>query len=132
MATYFTRAEAEAMLPRVEPMLREMQTLRAQMAEQGERIAALRLNSMGNGHGGAQKVMAVQTELTELGKRVLAILDELNELGILIKDPDTGLIDFPCLRDGHEIYLCWRLGESGIQWWHEIDAGFAGREPLEE
>ncbi len=57
---------------------------------------------------------------------------EIDELGITVKDLDMGLIDFPCLRDGREVYLCWKLGEPGIDWWHEIDAGYAGRQPLED
>jgi hypothetical protein len=47
-----------------------------------------------------------------------------------IKDPYTGLVDFPCRQDNREVYLCWKLGEDKLDWWHEIDAGFAGRQPL--
>ena len=50
--------------------------------------------------------------------------------GILLKDPDRGLVDFPVLREGREVYLCWLLGETTIEFWHDIDAGFAGRQPL--
>jgi hypothetical protein len=52
------------------------------------------------------------------------------DMGVLIKDINTGLLDFPSIRDDHEVYLCWLYGEERIAFWHEIDAGFAGREPI--
>jgi hypothetical protein len=55
---------------------------------------------------------------------------ELIGLGIQVRDPQTGLIDFLSERDGEEIFLCWRLGEDAVAWWHPIDSGFAGRQPL--
>ena len=59
-------------------------------------------------------------------------VEELQRLGIELKDPEKGLIDFPCLFEGREIYLCWKHGEDSIEHWHEIYAGFAGRQPLEK
>jgi hypothetical protein len=61
---------------------------------------------------------------------IAACVEELNELGVQVKDLDIGLIDFPSLRDGDEILLCWRLGEGDIAWWHTLDGGFAGRQPI--
>ena len=57
-------------------------------------------------------------------------LDELDGLGVQLKDIDQGLVDFPSRRDGRVVYLCWRLGEETIAWWHDVDTGFAGRQPL--
>ena len=68
----------------------------------------------------------------QVREHIAARLEQINALGVLVKDLDTGLIDFPTLRDGHEVYLCWKLGEGErIQWWHEIEDGFAGRQPLD-
>src|SRR5438093_10522542 len=58
--------------------------------------------------------------------------EELKKLGVILKEYYTGLIDFPCWMDDHEVYLCWRLGEPEVSHWHEIDAGFAGRRKIEE
>ncbi|MBI4161455.1 MAG: DUF2203 domain-containing protein [Acidobacteria bacterium] len=63
--------------------------------------------------------------------RLQAILDEVGELGCMVKDPATGLIDIPAVREGRTVFLCWRLGEERIGWWHEIDGGFAGRRPVD-
>ena len=57
-------------------------------------------------------------------------VEELAALGVQVKDLDTGLVDFPSWRDGEEVLLCWRLGEDEVAWWHTLDGGFAGRQPL--
>ncbi|HLV01558.1 MAG TPA: DUF2203 domain-containing protein, partial [Acidobacteriota bacterium] len=57
-------------------------------------------------------------------------LAKIQDAGCLVKSVDEGLIDFPHIRDGREVYLCWRYGEDDIEYWHEVDAGFAGRTPI--
>jgi hypothetical protein len=132
MPEYYTRAEAEALLPRLEGMLRELQLLREELAEQEEQYTAIRTKVLSNGHnmqGSAQRVrMAIATMTAQVTQRIHAI----GELGVIVKDLEMGLVDFPARRGGREVYLCWRLGEERIAWWHEVDAGFAGRQPLEE
>ncbi len=68
----------------------------------------------------------------DLSRRIAAHAREVAESGAIVKDLDMGLLDFPHLRDGREVYLCWRLGEERISWWHEVDAGLSGRQPLDE
>ena len=129
---YFTRAEAEALLPVVEPILRDIQRCAAELVALQQRMAAERTKAMGNGHAhrdGADDPGA-QARLCE--QRMRDALTDLNARGIEVKDLATGLIDFPSLRDGRIVLLCWRLGEPRIAWWHEVDAGFAGRAPLED
>ena len=58
--------------------------------------------------------------------------EELHKLGVELKDPNTGLVDFPSMRNAREVYLCWRLGEPGVEYWHELNAGFAGRQSIKE
>ena len=72
--------------------------------------------------------MAIATMTAQITQRIHAIA----ELGVILKDLEVGLVDFPAHRNGREVYLCWRLGEDHIGWWHEIDSGFAGRQPLED
>jgi hypothetical protein len=131
MAKHFTREEAERLLPAVEPKLRALQALRGELAEQEAHLAADRAKAMGNGHKAYPDLEQVMAEVTRIGERMQAVVDEINEMGILVKDLETGLIDFPAFRHGREVYLCWRLGEDGIGWWHDTDAGFAGRQPIE-
>ena len=61
-----------------------------------------------------------------------SVIEEVQEIGCLIKDLDIGLIDFPTTYHGNEVYLCWKLGESGIEYWHGIDEGFRGRKPIDQ
>jgi hypothetical protein len=58
-------------------------------------------------------------------------LQEIQEMGVLVKDLDIGLCDFPHMMDGRIVYLCWKLGETQVQWWHEVNSGYSGRQPLE-
>lgn len=132
MPDFFTRADAEAMLPRITPMLREIQRLRQDQRAHQQAVAADQAKVLGNGHMPPEELLQHQRDGGEAEVRLVEIADALSEMGVLLKDPDTGLVDFPTLRDGHEVYLCWQLGESRIAWWHEIAAGLLGRQPLED
>lgn len=132
MPDYFTRAEAESLLPRITPVLREIQRLRRDQVAHDEAVAADRAKVFGNGHMPPEQLRQHQRESVSAERQITRLVRTVNELGILIKDLDTGLIDFPTLRDGREVYLCWRLGEPRIAWWHEIATGFSGRLPLED
>jgi hypothetical protein len=78
------------------------------------------------------RAMALEREVSAIAEDIDRFVRELTSLGVELKDYDTGLVDFPAEREGRPVYLCWRLGESSVQFWHEIDAGFGGRRPLEE
>ena len=73
-----------------------------------------------------------KTAHDEAAERLVAIVNQIQETGVLVKDLDIGLVDFPCLMEGEEIYLCWKLGEDRIAFWHGTDEGFTGRKPLDE
>ena len=132
MPTYFTREQADALLPQIEPLLREIQALRLTAAELAEQLAAQREKVAGNGHLPQDDQRQTRDELNSINERIAAHIERVQAHGILIKDPDTGLIDFPTLRDGREVYLCWKLGEDRVRWWHPIETGFAGRQPLDD
>ena len=76
------------------------------------------------------RINKLQKELEQLIQTMQALVDELSSFGCELKDPTIGLIDFLSLRNGREVYLCWHLGEERINFWHYLDAGFAGRQPL--
>jgi hypothetical protein len=78
------------------------------------------------------RALTLERETSTIAEEIDRFVRELTSLGIEIKDYETGLVDFPAERDGRPVYLCWRLGEPSVQFWHEIDAGFVGRRPLEE
>jgi hypothetical protein len=122
---HFSRDEAEALLPKVEPMLRELRAARDRLTD-AEAHQLLADTAPSNGGGAPGR---------EVGEGFLAVrrlLGSIQELGIVVRDIDRGLIDFPAIIDDEEIYLCWQFDEEGITWWHDIEAGFGGRQPLDE
>ncbi len=121
----FTIDEANALLPEIIPKLREIKRLYSVIESLGSeaRAAAEASNAGGGMVGGASYV----NTLYLVGKHTTWI----HEAGVELKDHSRGLIDFPSLKGDRVVYLCWQHGDGDeIQWWHEIDAGFAGRQPL--
>lgn len=127
----FTLTEAEALLPRITPLLEEIQRLRAEYLAGEEQIEALQEKLQGNGHVSQPKAQQARTAMAGAAQGIERAVAAINELGVLVKDLETGLVDFPAERQGREVYLCWRLGEPGIGWWHPTDTGVAGRRPME-
>jgi len=121
----FTVDEANDMIPEIRGKLQRLQSLYAHINEMRESAnAAASASEFGGGMRGGS---AYVRSLYKVGK----ITTEIHESGVQLKDYDRGLIDFPSMRDGRLILLCWQLGEGDeIEWWHEVDAGFAGRQPL--
>ena len=117
----YTVDEANELLPSLVPLLEGLRDAQRAMAERQDDVVT---SATGNGGGSAGK------EFLEASQTAGRALAEINALEIFVRDPSSGLIDFPAERDGEEIYLCWRLGEDAVGWWHPIDSGFAGRQPL--
>ena len=130
MAHYFTREEAEALLPQISTVLIQIQDLRKTMQQKEEELGALHTLTQGNGHHTNVPINKLQKELAEHVQAMQELIDELTSFGCVLKDPTIGLIDFLSLRKDREIYLCWHLGEERINFWHYLDTGFAGRQPL--
>ena len=130
MAHYFTREEAESLLPQISNVLLQIQNHRRVMQQKEEDLGALHAQAMGNGHHLHVRINKLQKELAKLIETMQEMVAELSSFGCELKDPSIGLIDFLSMRNGREIYLCWHLGEEHINFWHYPDAGFAGRQPL--
>jgi hypothetical protein len=130
MAHYFTREEAESLLPQISIVLLQIQDHRKVMQQKEEELDALHAQAMGNGHHLHIRINKLQKELAEHIQTMRELIDELSSFGCELKDPTIGLIDFLSMRNGREVYLCWYLGEEHINFWHYLDAGFAGRQPL--
>ena len=125
MPRYFTLLEANETLNLIRPLIDEIQTIRqAILKNQPEAWPAIE-KSAGNGGNRALSSMVQDFERLDL------LVHQIQDLGVLIKDINLGLLDFPALKDGREVYLCWRYGEGEIAYWHEVEAGFAGRQPIE-
>ena len=130
----FDVPEANALLGSVAPLVEQLQGLQHSIFSTQQAIdTAKEQLSHGNGH----PVQELKARIEELTKRQLLLVEafqsamqQLEALGALLKDLNQGLVDFYSLRDGELVFLCWRLGEERIGYWHGIDDGFAGRQPL--
>ena len=122
----FTIQEANALLPEVRIILAKIQGAHRKLARYRDE-AKKASEAAEQGGGGIENGVEYATILTELTVQ----LAELDALGVQLKDFERGLVDFPSLRDGRVVLLCWQLGEGDeLEWWHDVDAGFAGRTPL--
>jgi hypothetical protein len=117
----FTAEDANALLPTVAPLVEELRDAHAVMEQRQDEV----MESVPTNGGGA-----AHREFLEATTRAAKAMGELQELGLVIRDPSSGLVDFPARRDGREVFLCWRLGEPSVAWFHPPETGFAGRQPL--
>ncbi|GIV69536.1 DUF2203 domain-containing protein [Caldilinea sp.] len=125
-ARYFTLEEAQATLPQVKKLMEQVQSARREILRlRPDALPAIEQAAL-NGGNKLLGELAVHAMRLEEGVRGIMAL------GAVIKDIDAGLVDFVGLRNGREIFLCWRYGEEEIGYWHELNAGFAGRRPLDE
>jgi hypothetical protein len=128
---HFTPEEANAALVEIRPLVEEMVACRAAHLDALARQEELELRIRGNGGGIPPATLAEAADDVEREARALAkVVDEIASRGVEVKDPDEGLVDFPALRRGETVLLCWRLGEDEIGYWHTTGDGFDGRRPL--
>lgn len=122
----FTLSEANRLIPQLNTRLTSIQQAKAILVRTKEEIrkASAQAESSGGSTVGHLYLLSLQ--------QVSANLQAIQELGVLVKDVDLGLCDFPHLRDGRVVYLCWKLGEDAVAWWHETTTGYKDRCPLEE
>ena len=129
---FFTPDEANQALTRVRPIAEQLVRARRESAELERRLETVRERVRGNGGGlDPEQVGELHDAAAEAAARVVDLVEDLNGLGVEVKDPDTGLLDFPARHpDGSDVLLCWRVGEDSVAYWHTLDGGFAGRRPL--
>jgi hypothetical protein len=127
----FTPEEANAALAEVRPLVARMVAARSQLVDAQRRQAELVARVASNGGGlTPPDVSAVAVEVEQASTELVAVVEELQGLGVQVKDLDRGLVDFPCVHRGRVVLLCWELGEDEVAYWHGADEGFAGRKPL--
>ncbi len=121
---YFTLDEALEMLPFVRASFERISSIREELGLTAE--AMEQLTKKAGSNGGGQRSTGYLEKILSLN----AVLSELSDRGILVKDVNVGLVDFPHIRDGREVLLCFMMGEETIAYYHEVETGFAGRRPL--
>ncbi len=131
---YFKRWEAEDLLPQLQSWLEDARErkqatdrLDAELSQASARILML-----GGSIPPYAELARKRAEREQTAAKTLEAVNKIQEMGCLVKDLEMGLIDFPSLLKGEEVYLCWKLGEPHIGWWHGIHEGYAGRKPLDE
>lgn len=125
----FTNEEANRMLPLVRRIVADIVGVTEDWAAVYERFQRLETDA-GEFAQDSDEAWNFQEQMESHKQRLIAFAKELEELGVLLKGPREGLVDFPSLRDGRVVFLCWKHGEPAIEHWHEIEAGFSGRQPL--
>lgn len=130
MARYFGIDEANEVLADARPVLEELRDDRDRVAEVQAGLQRDRENNGSAEH--AEQLGEREQELRDIVRRMQRDVAQINEWGITLREIATGLIDFPALANGRPIWLCWRLGEGDIEWWHEANVGFEKRQPLSE
>lgn len=127
----FTLEEANALLPWLEEQFDRMMPRRDELAARQEQLIDLLRRRRSNGHSSSEEeIVATQQAVDRLTKELQEQLQEVSRRGILVRDLGRGLVDFPSLREGREVYLCWLRGEERIGYWHDTNTGFAGRQPI--
>ena len=129
-ARLYTLDEARDLVSHLRPILAAVQIEHQQMQEEIEQLHQLPPGKRQNGL--ALEAAKREKRILELGESIREKLNEFEQRGIEVKDIQSGIVDFPSERDGRVVYLCWRIDEETITHWHELDAGYMGRQPLDE
>jgi hypothetical protein len=120
---HYTREEARALLPQLRAWLERLEALRGELEKNDARLAGMM--TPGRDMGGE----LVNQSFKLLGE-MKGLFQEFEQRGIVIKDLQRGLVDFPAIIGDREVFLCWEKDEEDVEFWHDIDSGYAGREPL--
>ena len=132
---YFSVASANQTLPLVRAIVSDIVELYPEVRDREERLTRITRGRSKDSRPDdlySEEVEQVRQDLERDVERLQGFIDELLELGVEFKDPVLGLVDFPAQRNGKEVCLCWKLGESCVDFWHTVEAGFQGREKLSD
>jgi hypothetical protein len=129
----FTLSEAQTVLPVVEALLRRAQAASLRATQLGQEMQELsqRIFHSGGMHVNVSQAARRRAERERAAKEMSDTMAEIDEIGVVVKDLEQGLLDFPAILDGRSVLLCWKLGEKEIAFWHSSEEGFAGRKPLD-
>jgi hypothetical protein len=134
MPRRFTHAEAQSLIPQVGGLLRDAIAARSEYAEAERTIQEFteRVMMMGGVTVDRERAIASRNRRDSAATGLRGAIEQVQETGCVLKDLDIGLVDFPTLLRGVEVYLCWKLGEPAIEFWHGVDEGFRGRKAIDQ
>lgn len=133
MPKRFTLAEAQGLIPTLDRLLRQAVTLKGDYEEAERAVQSFTEHVMMMGGVAVDRASVLESRRRReaLAAGLRNSIEQILEFGCQLKDLDTGLIDFPTLFRGNEVYLCWKLGEPSIEFWHGVEEGFRGRKPID-
>lgn len=133
MPRFFTLPQAEELLPEVERLVRSLVQAKQDYDSGEAELDALkqRITLLGGVALSREQALGSRTRKDSAARTLKSVVEKITEMGVQIKDADTGLIDFPTLYKDREVYLCWRLGEESIGFWHHVEDGFRGRQAID-
>ena len=131
---YFDRDEAEELLPLIKGVLTAARQQKETMDGLDHELAraAAKIMMLGGWIPPHRELTEKRALREQAREKIAEAIQQIHETGCVVKDLDEGLVDFPSVREGREVYLCWKLGEEHIGFWHGLDEGFAGRKPLDD
>ncbi|HUB33568.1 MAG TPA: DUF2203 domain-containing protein [Bryobacteraceae bacterium] len=134
MSRRFTLAEAQGLVPRVQRLIEEAIALKSEYDEAGGELEAFqkRVMLMGGVTLDRERALQARQRRDNAATRLRNAVETVQQMGCIIKDLSIGLVDFPTTLRGVEVYLCWKLGETQIEYWHGVDEGFRGRKPIDQ
>lgn len=134
MSKRFTLAQAQSLIPAVDPLLRKAIESKQHYMDADRAFDAFshRILMTGGVLVDREKALAVKNRRDSAARQLQDLINEVQEYGCVVKDLDIGLLDFPTTFHGREVYLCWKLGEPAIEYWHGVDEGFAGRKEIDQ
>jgi hypothetical protein len=121
---HFTRAEANALLPQLKALLNQLREAKDELTDEEAHEA---LSEAAPTNGGGEEGRQVGIAFLQVRR----LLEAIAQSGIVLRDIDRGLVDFPAVMDDREVYLCWEAGEEDVGYWHDLEGGYGGREPLD-
>ena len=130
MTKLFTLDEANALLPRLEQIVEELWSTRQSITNAQRDATDVARQARRNGHDRTGDISEARRRLSDLISRFDSSIKSIGDLGCELKDLDIGLFDFRSIREGRVVYLCWKVGEPEIGFWHDLQEGYAGRRPL--
>jgi hypothetical protein len=130
MPEHFTPEKANALLPRLRQLLPHMQARKRQLDQVQKKLVDLAIRAAGDGHLAEKELKSAEEQAERLSGEIDKMLEQIHALGCQVKDINQGIVDFPARHEGRRVYLCWKLGEEKVAFWHDIESGFTDRQPL--
>ena len=129
---YFTVDQANRLLPEITPLLEALRESQRTLAAYQTTQEALKVKARSNGHNHAEEIAEMARSIQIATKQASDLVSQITAMGIQVKDIEMGLVDFPTIHDGRRVLLCWKLGETAVDYWHEVNTGYGSRQPIQD